>query len=483
MSLVRSTFLLPGLLFLSAAFAQPTWMRTYGGLATNEGMCVRALSDGGALVCGSTGAFGNGSSDAYVLRVDAMGAPIWTSVYGGLGVDQARALVVDPVQGSWISGFTNSQGHGGYDGWLLRLADDGAVIFERTLGTAQWEFLYGADATDDGGVFLAGTTYATDDGSADMWLCRVDADGEQRWSVQFGGPLAEEGRSVRATADGGCVMGGKRIAADGTSDAMVIKFTGDGEQEWEAVIGTPGNDDAYDARQTADGGYVVSGTSGANITFQVLLLAKLDPQGEVLWSYDIGTATDWAGGEVVERPDEGFVMAGWTKAHGGGGSDMYLLHTDHDGSFVWGRTFGGEANDLAVSVDLANDGGYFVAGSTKSHGPGPQAVFVVRTDTSGSTASLNVTVFNDPLSVTTPTIALANVFPNPARSSDIVRIDPPPTGRVQLQLIDPHGRSVGQDIQMDAQGHVQLPAVAAGVYVLEMRADGARRMARLVVER
>lgn len=482
-AIARVLFALTYLACGFTAWGQVTWMCTYGGMTINEGSCVRALPDGGSIVCGSTGSFGNGSSDAYVLHLGIDGTPVRTGVFGGEGVDQARGLALLPGGACWVVGFTNSSGNGGYDGLLLRLDAAGDPTVERAVGASDWEFLYGVQATSDGGAFAVGTTYATENGEPDVWLLRVDADGRTLWSEHYGTVFADEGRSLVVTPDGGCVLAGWTTVSDGTTDALVMKVDADGTREWTTVVSTPGNDAGAGICRTADGGYVLGGTSGAMDDFQVLLLAKLNDAGEVQWSRDIGSGTDWGGGEVRERPDGGLVMTGWTKAHGAGASDVYLLRTDAMGEFEFGSTFGGVIDDLGVSLDLLPGGGFQVAGSTTSFGPGMKAVFVIRTDALGQTADLVVTEFSDPLSVKAPPVPEQwSVSPNPVASGGTIRFAAGKGDRSTAYLFDPHGRNVAA-LSVRSDGSMRIPEVASGLYaVLVYGGDGVRRMARLVIE-
>lgn len=399
-------------------------------------------------------------------------------------MDHARGLALLPGGGCWVAGFTNSFGSGGYDGYLLRLDAAGDPVIERAVGTSDWEFLYGVQATPDGGAFAVGTTYATENGEPDVWLLRVDADGQTLWSEHYGTAFADEGRSLVVTPDGGCVLAGWTTASDGTTDALVMKVDADGTNEWTTLISSPGNDAGAGISRTSDGGYVLGGTSGAMGIFQVLLLAKLNDAGELQWTRDIGSGTDWGGGEVRERPDGGLVMTGWTKAHGAGARDVYLLRTDAMGEFEFGSTFGGIRDDVGVSLDLLPGGGFQVAGSTESFGPGMKAVFVIRTDTLGQTADLVVTEFSDPLSVEDhPVHEEWTVSPNPVASGGMIRLAAGKGHMVAAYLFDAQGRCVVGPLPSEGNGTMRIPEVSPGFHAVVMEGeDGVRRVARLVIE-
>lgn len=459
--------------------AQETWRRTYGGNGADRAACVRQTDDGGYIVAGSTGSFGHGSGDVYLVRLSADGDLLWSRTYGGPGVETGVAC--RPWgDGFVIAGTTFTGSNGSYDLLVIRTDAQGEMLWQRNYGTAAWDLCNAMDAKPDG-LVIGGITYGDGSWNGAGFVVRTDLEGEVLWTARSGAVARSEVQGLVFTADGGVAVAG--VEGEGAAaDAWAWKLSADGQEEWSGSFGGDEEDAFSSIVQTADGGYAALGSTKSVQAFQQILLMGLDPSGGVMWQREIGNAADAGGAELRTLPSGGFVLTGYNTLDQGE-RDMILTVTDHEGWFQFGNNFGDGRPADGLSVDPTADGGFVVAGWSEGYGPGPKAMYVVKTDDMGQTASVTVVTTFDPLSVTTPTIALANVFPNPARSSDIVRIDPPPTGRVQLQLIDPHGRSVGQDIQMDAQGHVQLPAVAAGMYVLEMRADGARRMARFVVER
>ncbi|HSD58493.1 MAG TPA: hypothetical protein VLB04_09955, partial [Methanotrichaceae archaeon] len=83
-------------------------------------------------------------------------------------------------------------------------------------------------------------------------------------------------------------------------------------------------------------------------------------------------------------PDGGYVMAGNTKSFGSGNLDAWLIKTDAEGNEVWNRTFGGANNDSVTSLQLTPDGGYVLAGDTGSVGSGNLDAWLIKTDAEGN---------------------------------------------------------------------------------------------------
>ena len=69
---------------------------------------------------------------------------------------------------------------------------------------------------------------------------------------------------------------------------------------------------------------------------------------------------------VALAGDGGFVIAGETRSYGSGSQDGWLVKLDSDGEEQWSRTFGGTESDIIYSVQATPDGGYILAGETHS---------------------------------------------------------------------------------------------------------------------
>jgi len=92
----------------------------------------------------------------------------------------------------------------------------------------------------------------------------------------------------------------------------------------------------------------------------------VEHKGNNLCEKTFGGTNDDLIGRIVCTHNGGYVLVGWTKSFGTGGSDVYIVKLDRDGSRQWERTYGGDRDDQAWSVQQTNEGGYIVAGWTKS---------------------------------------------------------------------------------------------------------------------
>ncbi|OAD91783.1 hypothetical protein A7A78_11050 [Aequorivita soesokkakensis] len=152
------------------------------------------------------------------------------------------------------------------------------------------------------------------------------------WQRTVGGSNWDEPNFILSTEDDGFFMGGnsksdisgeKTENSRGGKDYWLIKFDGFGTIEWQKTIG--GNQEEYlaDAKQTSDGGYILAGYSNSNIS-----------------------------GEKAENSQ--------------GGNDYWIVKIDANGTIEWQNTIGGDDNDKAFNVEITNDGGYLIAGTSDS---------------------------------------------------------------------------------------------------------------------
>jgi len=109
-----------------------------------------------------------------------------------------------------------------------------------------------------------------------------------------------------------------------------------------------------------------------------------DP-GDTLWTRTYGGSSSDEAWSVQQTTDGGFIVAGRTRSFGAGVWDVWLLKTDADGDTLWARTYGGSAPDYGFSVQQTSDSGYITAGYTLSFGAGGSDVYLVRTDANGNT--------------------------------------------------------------------------------------------------
>ena len=106
---------------------------------------------------------------------------------------------------------------------------------------------------------------------------------------------------------------------------------------------------------------------------------------DTVWTKLYGGSGDDRVNSANETSDGGFIIAGSTKSFGAGQNDVYIIKTDSDGDTIWTRTYGGLLWDVAYSIQQTLDGGYIITGYTYSFGAGNSDLYLIKTNSIGDT--------------------------------------------------------------------------------------------------
>jgi hypothetical protein len=188
----------------------------------------------GSLVPGQPNA---GYDDVFVRKLDAQGNVLWTWQFGTARIDYAMGIAAD-ASGVYVAGATEGtlpgqSSAGGSDAFVIKLDAAGTHQWSRQFGTAGADGAVGV-ASDVTGLYVAGYTEGTlpgqsSAGGLDAFVMMLDADGDQRWSRQFGTQDSDAAWDVSAGASGLYVSGVTSGTLPGQSsagrqDGFVIKF-------------------------------------------------------------------------------------------------------------------------------------------------------------------------------------------------------------------------------------------------------------------
>jgi hypothetical protein len=315
-----------------------------------------------------------------------------------------------------LAGFTGSFGAGG-DIFLIKTDANGNVQWAKTYGGTDEDYVYSVQQTSDGGYIVAGATWSFGAGWRDIFLIKTDANGNVQWAKTYGGGSDDYAYSVQQTSDGGYIVAGEtRSFGAGWRDIFLIKTDVNGNVQWAKTYGGGSDDYAYSVQQTSDGGYiVVGGTSSFGAGLSDIFLIKTDANGNIIWAKTYGGTDRDSAYSVHQTSDGGYILAGWTRSFGAG--DAFLVKTDANGNIIWAKTYGGGSDDYAYYVQQTSDGGYILAGWTSSFGASWLNIFLIKTDANGNIGSCSIvrnvspTVNTVSPTVTTPSPSVSSVSP------------------------------------------------------------------------
>jgi hypothetical protein len=370
----------------------------------------------GAIVPGVPHNDWNGTKDenAFVIKYNASGSQIWANNFGVqrkfTGFDKGISIKQAPDGSYYFLAATESN-----DGDVASLAAKGLrdiliqkwdvnrnLIWQKIIGGLKMDDPKDMKVTPDGGVIIAATSYSTDGDlpgtigntiHGDLWLIKMSASGSIEWKKNYGGYGDDYAHSIELAPGGGYVVathswsgsGGDISAANGESNAWVIKVDAAGNKVWEKSFGGAGQDEANKIIATTDGGYAISGwtrsTDGdgtGNHGGLDAFIVKFDANGNRQWSKAYGGTADDFGDAVAQAPDGSLFLTGRSNSSNGDIAPLTIGYTGEyntfilklsvvNGSIIWSKSIGSsyydEVRDLTTSptgdpmLVLFSDGG------------------------------------------------------------------------------------------------------------------------------
>lgn len=308
----------------------------------------------------------------------------WEKSFGN---DTKIHAVIEATNGYLIAaGETNAKTSGGSDGLLL-IADHstGQVVAELRYGGNKDDVFYAVAQTFDGRFLLAGSTASAGKGGDDAWLLLVDDTGHKIWETTFGTTGRDKCQKILLLPDGAVLLAGQQNGQK-NGDLWLAKVVGQ-QILWEKNIGASEFETLANIVMASDGGFVISGNTGgkAEKGSGNVYLTKTDANATVLWKKWFGEAGWEESLDLIACRDGGFAIAGLTKSKGAGDLDCWLIKTSRDGFRQWDKTFGGKDADFANTLLQTSDDGFLLAGASKSQRSGARFsdAFVVQTSPGG----------------------------------------------------------------------------------------------------
>lgn len=369
--------------------------KVFGEYDAEMGYSIHATNDGGYIISGATSSYwatdslpgrillpAHGVTDAIIAKVDRYGDPEWVKTYGGENYESAFNAKQTADGGYFFMGYTASIGQGLYDFWLVKLDQNGIVIWEKTYGTMQSDIgLYG-ELTSDNGFVLLGSTVPEGRSDRDIWLVKTNASGDIEWSQTYGDSLVQSASFLQQTQDGGFIILGENIGTANQTDIILIKTDGSGALEWQRDLVYSGNDLPYAVKEIDDGYIIISTTTSMGQGEKDILLIKTDSGGSVIWERTYGgSALEY--GFDVQADNDGYVLVGATSSFGTMFYDLWIFKTDLTGAIVWEQIYSGENIDIGRAIIRNDSGGYTVLAQTSSYGAGEYDFWILKLDENG----------------------------------------------------------------------------------------------------
>ncbi len=318
----------------------------------------------------------------------------WQMNYGGTNSEIAKNSRPTNDGGFVVFGHTLSDdidvanNFGGVDYWLVKTDQFGNVQWENNYGGSSTDLGASIVQTSDNGFLMIGGSLSNDQdisspkGSYDMWMIKVDANGNKLWDKSYGGTRNDRASWLEKTSDGGYVICGTTSSSDGdvnenkgVTDALIVKLDVNANVQWTKTVGGSSEDFANHIQQTSDGGFIVTGgtfSTDGDITNNQgdldVMIFKLDASGNLSWINTIGgSGLEW-GNCIKEASDGTFVSTGATDSNNGdfsqnqGSRDLWFAKLDNGGNLIWNQSYGSSKDEIGNAIIETPSNGFLVAG-------------------------------------------------------------------------------------------------------------------------
>lgn len=468
--------LLPGLLSAQIAF-----FKAYadGGYSTGEG--IVQLADSSYLVTGSSSSFDANSTEAYIMQVDSMGNQLWAYHYGGLESDKGRRIFHVPNDGIYVAGQSNSFGNTFFDAYFFKTDESGNLLYQKHYGGSAYEDIHDAVMLPDTSFFLVGESASTVDEVEDLYLLRINKNGDTLWTKTFGSSGKDVAHGVEMLNDTTVIVVGEYYVADSlTQKAMILRMHTDGTVQWMKTFGNQGKYVLKDINIFQDTlrsvGYNQSNLSveGNNYLFRMICTAdgiypgmanevnNGDYSIECIVKYSSDPNNYYYAKKITNNPDIPTYLDGADIIIYKYGMNLYF----NNAAFIPSNTGDDDPNEMIAT----SDGGAIMVGTSELplHG-GSNAILVKIGPNDFFPYSNTLPSFSTLVSVQeVQQHSSLSVYPNPADDYLVVHANPGSKLRISNQL----GQLVYECKITEASQYVNLEAFEKGCYLLEFEENG-----------
>jgi len=350
------------LLASAQAHATQTWLKTYANAGSTLGGSLVQTRDNGYLQLGMSTGVGLGSWDILAIKLDRTGTIQWQKAFGGVNYDKADSVLQAVDGGYVISGYVDEQAWTSR-AWVAKLDEQGDLLWQKEYPFAGRASRVAAlRQTADNGyimqVFLITPAYYSDYMQYDIWLVKLDAAGAIEWQKLFNLAQFDMPGTVKQTADGGYIMTGTSA-----NNVWVVRLDSTGTPLWQKTYDHSVSEMATDLVLTPDGGCVVSGYTRALSPYDNYWWAlKLDENGGIQWQkrYNVEHNPNFPVG-IVATADNGYMLSG-------GFSIPTMVKLDANGTIQWAKRVGSYLGIYAQTLLQEPDGGYIMSSSLSYYG-------------------------------------------------------------------------------------------------------------------
>jgi len=310
------------------------WDEIFGEEMTDMARSIIQTKDGGYAVVGSIWTKYVRKQDFWLIKLGENGNKEWEKTFDKDEHDIAYSIIQTDDGGYAIAGGSGKRFWGEVNCWVMKLDAKGNMEWDNNFGGIGWDEIYSIIQTKSGGFIAAGSSWSKGAGRGDVYIAKLDRRGYLVWTKTFGGSDYDDARSIIQTDDGGYAVTGFTVSEDTEDrDIWVIKLDKNGNKVWDRTFGGTSEDWANSIIQTKDRGYMVAGwTSSMGAGKTDVWIIKLNKRGDLVWDRTFGGSEDDEDLSIYQTDDGGFAVAGWTVSKCAGNTDVWVIKLDENGN-------------------------------------------------------------------------------------------------------------------------------------------------------
>lgn len=359
------------IIFTSPIFAQgETYKYIYGTSAVDEAHFVEPLPDGGYIIAGRS------AQNGLLARFNSDGTPVWVRTIGGSGSDIFKRLILCTDGNLLAFGETSSFGSGADDFFMVKFSQNGDILWQRTSGGASNELARGLAEVADGYV-ICGATLSYGQGFWDIYIEKLDFNGNTQWNHVFGTSQGDMAGGVVAGQNGEIWMSAFKNIIGNDHDLVLYRFSSNGAILENTSYPVTGNYSFY-SLNTLDNQLLAGGhcwTGGPRHP----ILVRFNTNGTVNWArrYPL------PGGNYLAHmgllPDGSVIFAAENTSTDA--EEALLIKTNPSGAISWAKTYSYEGNTgNVIHARVLADGGFIAVGYINNSG---RNLLIIKTDADG----------------------------------------------------------------------------------------------------
>jgi hypothetical protein len=467
-----SLTILSFLISITSINCQEIFHKLYGTGFNDDGIKIIQTDNNDYLIAGVT----SDSNKIRLIRTNSFGEVIFNRTYGGSREDWVLDLVKTPDNCCIIAGFTSSFGNGITDLYLLKIDNNGDTIWTKTFGGPGEDNWCSVKVLHDGGLILAGKI------NEQVVLIKLDAGGNHIWTkipkFQSNETLGSVDGIV-VTSDGGFLIAGSAYSLDYYSGprAYLIKTNLSGETLWSKVYNYYSSIIPSSVIETLDGNYLISGTARylKDDYFDFgdsMFLIKIDVSGNVKWvkTYD-GGFKKCKGFSLQNTAEGGYILSGEVEVPANSTWDILLLKANSEGNAEWTKTFNFGYHESGNSVIQTSDRGFAITGSATVTNYVRQ-IFLLKTDSLGKS---DIVVKADKETEIIPRISY---YPNPA--IDKITVKKGGSRELHIEITDLNGKMMYSNQLQDDDVEIDISKYKSGMYILKFQTPYKTQIGKII---